>query len=166
GGGRQRSGRVPTLDGQRHAIRGRNPNAERLFANVDPRLDGDDHACLQRLSVEARGVHIESHEMRQAVDEVVPVPGRTNDLFRLAMDIVEVHARLDHVHARLLGPEDHVVYLALFGSEVPVRGIGAGNVGRVVAVVRADVHDDERPGGDRLVVLRVVEDRTYPYLSK
>src|SRR5439155_7006502 len=100
--------------------------------------------------------------MSQAMDEVVAVAGRANDLFGLAVDVFVVHAGSDHVHAGLLGPEHHFVYLALLGGKVFVGGIGAGDVGGVVAVVRADVHHDERAGADGLVVLRVVENRAVP----
>src|SRR5687767_13689843 len=100
------------------------------------------------------------------MDEIAVATGSSAEITGVTAHILpgdpveggEVGAGANRVDGRLLGAEHQLVEPALAGVEAARDRDGAGDVGGVVPVLRAHVHDDQLPGPRLSTVLIVVQD--------
>src|SRR6266446_1282793 len=130
-------------------------HAQIFFGNVNTRLNGDDHARLERGAVVTGVVNVQADVMAKAVDEIGP-EGFAVEIFSMRVDVVvcnfldtlatfvaEIHARLEGGEGRVLRAENDFVDLALPRRELAVGGNGARDVRGITGVLRANVHDHD-----------------------
>src|SRR5690606_31563247 len=78
---------------------------------------------------------------------------------RNLVQLIERRSLLAYLHGGFLRIEYDLVDLSLLGRKLPIDGNGAGDVGRVAAILSAQVHQDQLPVIQRrLIVVDVMQD--------
>src|SRR5205823_12829609 len=143
-----RGDRLGTLLGPHHEVL--DPHAE-APGEVDPRLNGDDVAGLERRLValgQARLlVNLEPDPVAEAVAELVAVAGLLDHRPRDRVDLPSSRPGAHRVQAGLLGALDERVDLARLPVELP-RGDRPRAVRAVALDLRAPVDHEQRAGRD------------------
>jgi hypothetical protein len=134
-------------------------HAEALLGHVDAGLHGEDRAHRQGRLVVAGVVHVEAHEVAEAVDEVLQVAGAFQGPLGGALQVGHRHTRLDGGQDVLLGLVDRAVGLGLLGRELAADREGAGDVGGVAAVLRSGVDHHQLALAQQPGVVVPVQDR-------
>ncbi len=129
---------------------------------VDPGLDGDDHARLQRTgpgrAEQRRLVDLQADAVPQPVHELVAVPRARDHLAGGGVDVDDLRPGRQPAAPHLLGGRDERVQVTLPAGG-PADHHGAGHVGVVAVDQRAEVHLHQVPAAHRRVRRTVVRHR-------
>src|SRR6185312_6833360 len=137
-------------------------HADTFFGDVDAGFNCEDTAGEERFGVVVRVVDSDADRVPEAVDEVF-AKWLAMQVFAVAVDVVEgdlievvwvgllAHQGIAHIaFARdeglaggVLSTKDNVVNLTLPWREMPVDGIGAGDVAGVHGILASGVDDDK-----------------------